>query len=120
MGDTTCSLHPYFKIHDGKVDEWKANTEKFYEVTKSEPGMVNYGFSFSDDGVAHCRESYKSGADVLTHLGNVDGLLKSALGISDLLRLEFHGPPSEVKVVKEALAPLGAQFFSLDGNGIKR
>ena len=119
MCDTTCSLCPYFKIHEGKIEEWKANCEKFYELTKSETGMVHYGFSFTDDGQAHCREAYKSGADVLAHLGNVDTPLKAALGISDLVRLEFHGPPSEIEVVREALTPLGTVFFALDGKGVK-
>ena len=119
MGDTTCSLCPYFKIHEGKVEQWKANCEKFYELTKTEPDMVFYGFSFTEDGQAHCREAYKSGAALLHHLGNVDSPLKAALEISDLARIEFHGPASEVEVVREALAPLGCVFYALDGKGLK-
>ena len=119
MEDTTCSLCPYFKIHDGKIQEWKANCEKFYELTKTESNMVYYGFSFAENGQAFCREAYKSGAGLLNHLQNVDAPLKAALKISDLVRLEFHGPASEVEVVREALTPLGCLFFTLDGKGIK-
>ena len=119
MGDKTCSLCPYFKVHEGKLEQWKANCEKFYELTKSEPDMVFYGFSFSEDGHAHCREAYKSGAAILKHLENVDGPLKAALEISDLVRLEVHGPSSEIEVVREALAPLGCIFYALDGKGLK-
>ena len=120
IGDTTCSICPYFKIHEGKEEEWKTNCEKFYELTKTEPGMVFYGFSFTNDGQAHCREAYKSGAALLSHLENVDTPLKAALAISDLTRLEFHGPASEVEVVREALTPLGCVFFTLDTQGLKK
>ena len=120
MGDKTCSLCPYFKIHEGKEEEWKTNCEKFYELTKTEPGVVYYGFSFTNDGQAYCREAYKSGADVLNHLKNVDAPLKDALAISDLTRLEFHGPASEIEIVRESLAPLGCIFFTLDNCGLKK
>ena len=120
LGDTTCSLCPYFKIHGGKVEQWKSNCEEFYKLTKTEPDVISYGFSFTSDGQAFCRETYKSGAALLKHLENVDAPLKAALEISDLSRIEFHGPASEIEVVREALTPLGCVFFALDDRGFKK
>lgn len=101
------------------MDQWKANTEKFYELTKTEPGMVYYGFSYNEDGQAHLREAYWSGAALLDHLKNVEAPLKAALEISDLVRLEFHGPASEVEVVREFLTPFGCIFYTLDDKGLR-
>ena len=120
IGDTTCTFCPYFKIHEGKEEEWKENCKEFYKLTKTEPDAIFYGFSFTADGQALCREAYKSGAALLHHLENVDAPLKAALAISDLTRLEFHGPASEVEVVREALTPLGCVFFTLDNLGFKK
>ena len=113
-GDTTCTLSPYFKIHEGKEEEWKANSKHFFELTKTEKDVVYFGFSYSDDGQVHCREAYKSGAATLHHLKNVDSPLNSALKIANLTRLEFHGPKSEVEHVREDLTPLGCIFFTTD------
>ena len=39
---------------------------------------MHYGFTFTEDGTrAHCREAYTSAANVLQHLGDVDGPLKA-------------------------------------------
>ena len=49
-GDTTCTISPYFKIHEGKEEEWKDNAKKFYERTKRENDVIHFGFSYTDDG----------------------------------------------------------------------
>ena len=119
VGDTTCTLHPYFKIHEGKEQQFKANCDKFYELVKNEEGFVFFGFSFAEDRQAFCREGYKSGAAILKHVENVDGPLKAVLELADITRFEFHGPASEAEVVRETLAPLGTVFFILDNKGLK-
>merc|ERR1712072_1026641 len=75
-----------------------------------------YAFSFeSTEGVASCRESYGDAEAILLHLKNVDTPLKAVLnGPADLLRLEVHGPASENAKLKEALGPLGCEFFNVE------
>ena len=117
--DTTCTISPYFRIHEGKELEWKENTKKFLELTRKETDVVHYGFSYTDDGQVHCREAYTSGKALLHHVNNVDGPLKTAMQLSTLTRIEFHGPKSEIELVREGLTPLGCIFFTTDENCIK-
>ena len=118
--DTTCTVSPYFEIHEGKENEWKENTKKFLELTKKESDVVHYGFSYTSDGrQVHCREAYTSGKALLHHLKNVDGPLNTAMKLSTLTRIEFHGPKSEIEQVREELTPLGCIFFTTDENCIK-
>ena len=118
-GDTTCTICPYFKIHEGKEKEWKENAKKFYELTKTEKDFIHYGFTYTEDGQVHCREAYKSAAALLHHQKNVEGPLNSALKFASLTRLEFHGPKSEIEIVREALTPLGCIFFTADKASMK-
>ena len=118
-GDTTCTISPYFKIHEGKEEEWKDNAKRFYELIKTEKDFIHYGFTYTEDGQVHCREAYKSGSALLHHLKNVDGPLNSALKLSNLTRIEFHGPKSEIEIVREKLTPLGCIFFTADKNSFK-
>lgn len=111
--DTCCTLVPYFTVHDEKLDEFKALCEKFVEQTESEPGCMFYGFSF-DGHNAHCREGYEDADGILAHLDNVGETLQAALKISDLARLEIHGPASELEKLHEPLKDLSPQYFNLE------
>ena len=55
--DNCCTLVPYFKIHEGKLEQMKALCEKFMELTRQEAKVLHYGFSF-DGNEMHCREGY--------------------------------------------------------------
>ncbi len=116
--DTCITLVPYFKIKPGQVDAWKANCANFVAKTKTEAGCLHYAFSFDGDN-AHCREGYVSADAVLAHLQNVDAELKAALAISDIVRLEVHGPAAEVDKLRGPLAGLKPQWFTL-GLGFRR
>ena len=72
-----------------------------------------YGFSFDGDQV-HCREGYADADGALAHLENVGALLEEALTISELTRLEIHGPEQELEKLREPLAGLKPQFFVLE------
>jgi len=111
--DTCCTIVPYFKVHEGKLDEFKAGCSAFVETTMNEPGALFYGFSFDGD-TAHCREGYKDADALLAHLENVGPLLQEALKISDISRLEVHGPEAELAKLREPLAGLKPQFFALE------
>ena len=91
--DTCCSLAPYFKVHEGQLEAFREGCTDFVEKTGSEPGCLFYGFSFNGDEV-HCREGYKDAQALLAHLENVGDLINEALKISDITRIEVHGPES--------------------------
>ncbi|MEZ5447791.1 MAG: hypothetical protein R3E89_01760 [Thiolinea sp.] len=69
--DSCCTLVPYFKVHDGQLEAFKALGEQFVAKTATEEKCVHYAFSFSGD-IAHCREGYADAAGMLAHLENVD------------------------------------------------
>ena len=111
--DRCCSIAPYFKISAGKHDAFKALCEAFVQKAGSEAKCLYYGFSFDGD-TAHCREGYEDADGVLTHLENVGPLLEKALSMSELIRLEIHGPEEELDKLRKPLADLKPQFFTLE------
>jgi quinol monooxygenase YgiN len=111
--DKCCSIVPYFRVPEENQEKFKALCEKFVEKTCSEPQCHYYGFSFSGD-LAHCREAYADAQGLLDHLQNVGSLLQEALKIAELVRLEVHGPESELAKLREPLANLNPQFFTLE------
>ncbi|MCM8540660.1 MAG: hypothetical protein NE328_10325 [Lentisphaeraceae bacterium] len=111
--DKCCSIVPYFKINEGQVAAFKALCEQFVAQTKNEEKCLYYGFCFDGD-IVHCREGYADGEGVLAHLDNVGALLEEALKISELLKLEIHGPEEELAKVREPLKALSPQYFVLE------
>ena len=111
--DKCCTIVPYFKVSNGKLDAFKELCEQFVDKTNSESKCLYYGFSF-DGNQAHCREGYEDAEGVLAHLENVGSLLEEALKIADLIRLEIHGPEEELAKLREPLANLKPQFFILE------
>jgi hypothetical protein len=116
--DTCCTLVPYFEIHEGQFAAFKALGPKFVERTSTENGCIHYAFSFSGN-TAHCREGYIDAEAVLAHLQNVDELLGEALKIAKIIRLEVHGPATEIEKLKAPMASLNPLFFVLEP-GIRR
>jgi len=111
--DTCCTIVPYFEVPQDNLDAFKALCEEFVAQTKQEPACLYYGFSFSGNH-AHCREGYRDADGLLAHLKNVDALLKRALKIAAITRLEVHGPAAELAKLREPLAALKARFFVLE------
>ena len=111
--DTCCSIAPYFRVHEGRLEEFKSLCERFVARTREEPKCLYYGFSFLDDA-AHCREGYRDAEGLLAHLDNVGSLLEEALQIADLTRLEIHGPARELQKLREPLSNLNPEFYSLE------
>ena len=110
--DKCCTIVPYFKVQDDKLEEFKALCELFVEKTKEEPKCLYYGFSF-DGFEAHCREGYEDAEGLLAHLENVGALLEEALKIAEITRLEIHGPETELAKLRKPLEDLKPQFFEL-------
>lgn len=111
--DTCCTIVPYFLVHDGKLAEFKARCPEFVEKTKNESGCLYYGFTFHGNEV-HCREGYENADALLAHLENVGPLLQEALKISEIIRLEVHGPESELAKLKDPLKDLNPRYYSLE------
>ncbi len=104
------SLHPYFKVHAGKLDAFKAAFPAFIEKTRSEEKNLFYGFTINGDEV-FCREGYTDAEGVLAHLDNVGALLAEALKIADLTRVELHGSADELDKLRKPLAHLNPAWF---------
>ena len=81
------SLHPYFKVHPGKLEMFKAGFPAFVEKAASEEkppsspkgettacqGNLFYGFTVNGDEV-FCREGYTDAEGLLAHLENVGAM----------------------------------------------
>ena len=111
--DKCCTIVPYFKIPEDKLSQFKELCNKFIEATNKESKCLFYGFSFNGN-IAHCREGYQDASGVLEHLDNVGSLLQDALQISELVKLEIHGPKDELSQLRIPLAELNPEFFVLE------
>jgi quinol monooxygenase YgiN len=112
MKSNFVSLHPYFRVHPGKLEAVKAGFPRFVEKTATEKQNLFYGFTSSGDEM-FCREAYESAEGVLAHLDNVEALLAEMLTMADLTRVEVHGPAAELEKLKAPLAHLNPAFFTL-------
>jgi quinol monooxygenase YgiN len=111
--DKCCTIVPYFKIQKGKLEAFKHLCQRFVAKANGELGCLYYGFSFDGD-LAHCREGYVDADALLVHLKNVGHIIEEALKISELARLEIHGPAEELTKLRGPLAELKPQFFILE------
>ncbi|MEZ5525113.1 MAG: antibiotic biosynthesis monooxygenase [Pseudomonadales bacterium] len=111
--DTCCTIVPYFNVQPEQMTAFKALCEQFVAKSRTEDGCLYYGFSFNGNE-AHCREGYKNAEAALAHLENIGDLLEQALQISELGRLEIHGPEAELEKLRGPLAELPARFFTLE------
>jgi len=111
--DRVVSIHPYFRVSDGKMDEFKEFCEQFISITAQEPKCLYYGFSFNGNN-AHCREAYEDAEGLLAHLGNVGALLNEVFKIAQVTRLEVHGVAEELAKLTEPLSTLAPTYFTLE------
>jgi quinol monooxygenase YgiN len=116
--DQVVSIHPYFKVSDGKLDKFKQFCEQCVSIAVREPKCLYYGFSFNGHDV-HCREAYADAEGLLEHLNNVGAVLREALKISQITRLEIHGVAEELAKLREPVAKLNPTYFTLE-YGIRR
>jgi quinol monooxygenase YgiN len=109
---TFVSLHPYFKAHPGKLEAVKTGFSRFVEKTGTEKKNLFYAFTVNGDEIL-CREAYTDAEGVLAHLDNVGDLLAEMLTMSDLTRIEVHGPAAELEKLKKPLAHLTPAWFAI-------
>lgn len=103
------SIHPYFKVRRQARCRPRAAREVCREDSTGK-NCIFYNFTLDGDTV-HCREAYVGAQGVAEHLDNVGPLLDEMLKLSDLVRLEFHGPAAELDKLRERCAPLNPAWF---------
>ena len=108
--DHVVSIHPYFKIHPGKLDAVKALLPAFIRKTATESGNLYYGFSLNGDEL-FCREAYVGADALLAHVENVGPELGQILTLVDVIRVEVHGPAAELEKLRGPLANLKPAWF---------
>ena len=111
--DTCCTIVPYFRIADGKLAEFKGLCRQMMERVSNEPKCLFYGFSFDGDE-AHCREGYLDANGLLVHNENVADLFAEVQKIATVTRMEVHGPAAELDKLRDPLATMQPQFFTLE------
>ena len=108
--DNVVSLHPYFKVHAGKLDTVRALLPIFVARTQGEKNCLYYDFTLDGDTV-HCREAYAGAEGVAAQLDNVAAQLGEMLVHSELVRLEIHGPAAELDKLRPRCAALNPTWF---------
>ena len=116
QADKAVTIHPYFKVSDEKLQSFKRLAEDLVETTRGEMGCLFYGFTYSE-GEAYCREGYKDAESLVSHLDNVRDLLQKLEDISELSRLEVHGPQEEIDKLREwpLIKKLSPKYYLLEG-----
>ncbi len=104
------SLHPYFDVQEGRLEDFVGVMQRFVERTGTEPACLYYDFTVNGQTV-FCREAYVGAEGILAHLENVGDLLGEVLEFSELLRLEVHGPGEEIEKLRGPLAEMNPAFF---------
>jgi len=99
-----------FKLHEGKVKEFKTVAKDCLTVVKEkDKGVLQYNWFF-DEKESECVvvELYKDSAAVLNHAGLIGELLGKAMAISDFSG-EIYGNASDE--LKGALAALNVKMY---------
>ena len=107
------SIHPYFKAKPGNLPRAKALLPEFLARTSSEGGNLFYDFTINGD-VIFCREAYVGAEGLLSHLENVEPVLKEFLKLVDVLRIEVHGSAEELAKLKGPMAALNPEWFQFE------
>jgi quinol monooxygenase YgiN len=111
--DRHVSIHPYFKISEGKLDAFRELCEQFVSLTSKEPKCLYYGFSFHGNEV-YCREGYDGADALLSHLASVGSLLQGVLKIAEVSRIEIHAVEEELAKLRGPLTDLNPTYFTLE------
>lgn len=102
-----------FKIHNGKLGEFKKVVNQCIAVTKEkDPGALQYDWFFNPQKT-ECivRESYKDSDAVLAHLGNLVGLFNQILELADSSFEVYGNPFEELQKTAAALKPRVYSFY---------
>ena len=104
------SIHPYFRVKPGKMEEVKNFLKRMVSLATTEPGNLYYDFTIKGD-VVFCREAYAGAEAVLKHVEGIGPVLAEYLKVADVLRVEVHGGAEELEKLKGPLAGLNPEWF---------
>lgn len=104
------SIHPYFKVPPGRMDEARAILREFVARTAREEKALYYEFTVNGDQI-FCREAYVGAAGALAHLANVGEVLQKFLKVVTLTRLEVHGTAADLDQLRPDLGSLNPEWF---------
>ena len=98
----------------------KALLPDFVAKTRSETKCYFYEFLVNEASADEifCREAYVDAQGVLTHLDNVEELLKKLTAVADVTRCEVHGPVNELAKLKSALAKMNPTYFVTSSSAV--
>ena len=82
-----------------KLAHSKAILPEFAAKTRNETGNLFYEFTINGDEV-FCREGYVNAEALLAYLENVGAMLAAAVKMADLIRVEVHGPATELEKLR--------------------
>lgn len=87
-----------FKIHEGKISEFKAGADRCIALTKNEKGAMLYDW-FIDEENLECTvvETYKDSGATLIHAGNVNEELGKLMEIADFSGEVFGNANEELQ-----------------------
>ena len=108
----SCIIGTYFKIQDGKQEEFKGLCERLVEKTHRHLGCFLCSFSFNSDQ-AYLLQVYRDADAALANLPNVGEVLQDLMEIGDVVRLEMHAPPGELSKLG-GFSELQPQYFTLE------
>lgn len=104
------SIHPYFRVHPGKLDEVRTILRRFVAAAGEEPRTLYYDFTLSGD-VVFCREAYDGAEGLLAHVDHIGPILGDMLQVSEVVRLEIHGSAAEIEKLKVPFAAMNPEWF---------
>jgi quinol monooxygenase YgiN len=108
-----------FSIKPGQQDGFAAVSKECTEaVNANEPGMNAYQWYYNDDkSKCYVTEWHANSDSIMVHLQNVGEIPPKLFEFSEISRFEVFGNPGDT--AREALAGLGARFFSYDHGFIR-
>ena len=101
MADTCCTLVPYFKVHAGRLDDFKRLCAEFEERTRNEPGCLHYTLhrNANDPNTFYVTEIYENQAALDAHMGS-DAFAAFGASLGDFVEnadLQFAAPIKAAK-----------------------
>ena len=106
------TIQPTFTVKDWALAE--PVMADFVQRTQTEKGCMYYGWSTCGEKL-FCREAYVDAVAVLDHLENIaESVGKMLDGPATLDKIELHGPLAELAKCKDAMDPLGCEYWEVD------
>lgn len=109
----TVSIHPYFKVKEGKMEAIKAICAQMVPMCQAEKNCTYFGFTFDGDNM-YCREAYEGAQGVFEHLENTSEVIGGIFENADLVRIELHGAAEDIDKLREPLKDLNPTYYILE------